>query len=429
MKKQTDNKKYTLVMFIKNFLKRASRKLKHSSEYQKKRRMQRKFLFKIEHYPTLLSQNIKERYHLLTKLKSIDEDVKSKINHGMVKDYAFRISILNLTEDRLHVLREWLYTIANICFVLSVGVAYLSFAELFFRFGGGNYYSSISNYALRITPVIAYLILYMAIFSFLASKITFTQQIFLEVFIITVGTYYFFNQWAGNRIFIFGVVGIEIIRSLSILIDTVIYIGFERHMRKYLQSEIIVYNILLVMHEIDNGFFSTLYFKNYLATRLEYAASYMENYIYLGLKTKDESVNVWTKEKTRQIASALRAKKKLIFLSKSDTSQKLMRSLSEFLIHFQNNEWSELERLEISEKSWRDNIKSQTPIIARNLLFGLLPLSILLLLPYLHIVAKPFSDSIIGIAILWAIVNLLWLDPSAKEKINAVKDATASFKG
>jgi hypothetical protein len=151
---------------------------------------------------------------------------------------------------------------------------------------------------------------------------------------------------------------------------------------------------------------------------------YIEKYLYRLLKTADEETNKWILERTRQIAAGIRDKKKWVYTPKPDTAPQLAQGLADFLIHFLRNEWDLLERLELPKVSQKVSWVRRASATAQSIVFGLLPISVLFVLQKANMLSLRFSDSLFGIAILWAIISLLWLDPAAKDKIGALKDTT-----
>lgn len=431
MDKKTE--KYTIVHWIKDFLERRKVKQKRSSTERAKHRDYLHLLFKVERYSTLLLRETRKRYNLLRKTKSISDEEKSKINRYTVLRYEANLARHYIIEDRYHQIRQWLYDASHLSFFFLVGWFYDLYLHHFFRIGSGAgdvLWKTIPGSML----VIPFMLVYQLIFSFAAGRITFYQRVFLMLSVLAGGMYYLSLPALGfSRYVVFAIVGLEVIRSISIILDTLISYGFERHIAKRLPEAIIVHNILLILNKIDAVdekeeqaylFPST---KQFLLTRLEYAAEFLENHMHPLLRTENKEANEWNKSQMRQIANSLRAKKKLIVLSKADTCKKIRRALIDFLIHFQKDEWGELDKLTLPQMSWRDTLKTQIPMISRNLIFGLLPISILLLVEYFKVVSKPFDESIIGVAVLWAILNLLWLDPSTKDKVNAMKEASGIF--
>lgn len=370
-------------------------------------------LFKPEHYPTLISQDVKERTKTFTQLKTIDKEQKSQIDLKVIRRYARRIAKLNFIEERLHFIRKTLYRFMALMFILFLGRIYYLPSTI-----------ATPNYITEYLPVIASLLLYNVLFHFAQRMWSLKFHFLFIVGVLAGGLIYLSNLSTGYRIYAFGLAGLQIILLVFIGIDYLISEWANRQINNKFPETIIVNNILIVMKKLDEGMLSNFYLKTMFVKRLEYAALYLEKYIYEHLKTTDELTNEWIKERTHQIASAIRDKKKWVYTPRPDTSLYLMRSLADFLIHFLRNEWDFLERVDMPKVAQRGIWKAQALALVRNLIFGLLPISTLLLLQYTKIVSKPFSDSIIGIATIWAIVNLLWLDPAIKDKLGAVKDVT-----
>jgi hypothetical protein len=375
-------------------------------------------LFRREHYPTLLSRDIKSRIRMFTSLKTIDLDQKNQINQDLIKRYAKRLAKLYFVEDRLIILRKAIYVAVVLIFILFIGKIYYAYEyPLVFKIHN----TTTSNYIKAFSPVMLFLMLYAACFNFLSDLMSFRQHLFYIGSVLLGGLYFFTALKEEYRIYIFGLVGLQILLLFSLILNSFIRQWFRQIDHKHPET-IIVHNILLVMKKLDEGLLSNFYAKTMLVVRLEYAAFFFEKYMYQRLQTTDEQTNKWIKERTRQIATSLRDKKKWIYTPKPDTSQYLMRTLADFLIHFLRNEWDLLERLDIPQDAQRSGWKDQFLNVVRNLFFGVLPIATLLLLQYTKVVKTPFSDSVIGVAIIWAIVNFLWLDPATKDKVSTMKD-------
>lgn len=385
----------------------------------------RLLLFKPEHYPTRLSRDMKFRVRMFTRLQSIEPDQKRQIDLDLIKLYARRLAKLNFIEERLLVARKVIFFFVVLVVFLFMGKIYSAYSS-YYEFGAYSISSNItfSDYIAEFAPAIIFLFIYGAAFNFLSDIMSLRQHLFY-IGIVSLGCLYYLSQsWDRYRIHVFGLVCLQILFLISMAVTLLIHEWFRRRINERHAETVIVHNILFVMKKLDEGLLSNLYSKTIFVNRLEYAALYLEKFTYQWLKTSDEETNIWIKERARQIASSIRDKKKWIYSPKADTSLYLMRSLADFLIHFLRNEWDLLERVDIPKVTQKVIWKTQVQELVRNLIFGLLPISTILLLQYTKIISKPFSDSIIGIAIIWAIINLLWLDPAMKDKLGAVKDVT-----
>lgn len=428
MNKQTTTKKYTIINFINDLIKRLRNKSKRRVSDEDDYRNRRKLLFKIEQFPSLLLKDTRERYDLLRKLKSISEDQKWNINPYLVARYAALLARLYIIEDRLHTIRDWVYKNVQVIFIILIGLIYNAYVQ-FTNFDIPVMYNGVLDYLFDVEHEVAILTLYLLTSSQIAGKIEFRNRLLLILIIITGGLYYLWNTQGEYELIAFGIVGIETIRLISIVLDTLISNGREIYAQRKLSNAIVVHNILLILSEIDddNKCYLPIHQKQFLLTRLEYAASYLEKGIHRMLKTSDKIANDWNKEQLHQIASALRARKKLIVLSKSDVCKKLRKSLVSFLIHFQRNEWGELDRFEINQQSWKKTMQNQFSIIARTLFIGLLPLGIILILEQIESI-KFDGSFLIPSAVAWLFINVLQLDSVAKGKFDTLKNVTEFIK-
>jgi len=382
-------------------------------------------LFKPEHYPTWLSREFRPRYRLLTELQIIDEERKQRIDHKLVSRCFRKLTKLYFDEERLHQLVTILYRSALFIFILSIGVIYRIAATKTKALGSILYPVNFLEYMREFGIVIAFLLLYSLLIYLIAPRMSFRQLLGLYMIVLSSAVVYLSVPFSTHKIYAFGLTGFHIIILTAIGLNQLIRRRYDHYIYNNCPEAIIVFNLLLVMRRLDQGSLKSFFSKPMLVTRLEYAALFIEKYIYKILKTSDEGTNLWIMERTRQIADGIREKKKWVYTPKPDTAQKLAESLADFLICFLCNEWDSLERVEITKASQKKmNWVMQSYTTAQNLTFGLLPLGILLFLQKTDLVAIPISDSIIGIAVIWAIVSLLWLDPSAKDKISALTDAT-----
>jgi len=382
-------------------------------------------LFKPEHYPTWLSRDLRPRYRLLTELQIIDEERKQRIDHKLVSRCFRKLTKLYFDEERLHQLVTILYRSALFIFILSIGVIYRIAAMKTRALGSVLYPVDFLEYMREFGIVIAFLLLYSLLIYLIAPRMSFRQLLGLYMIVLSSAVVYLSVPFSTHKIYAFGLTGFHIIILTAIGLNQLIRRRYDRYIYNNCPEAIIVFNLLLVMRRLDQGSLKSFFSKPMLVTRLEYAALFIEKYIYKILKTSDDGTNLWIMERTRQIADGIREKKKWVYTPKPDTAQKLAESLADFLICFLCNEWDSLERVEITKASQKKmNWVMQSYTTAQNLTFGLLPLGVLLFLQKTDLVAIPISDSIIGIAVIWAIVSLLWLDPSAKDKISALTDAT-----
>jgi hypothetical protein len=256
-----------------------------------------------------------------------------------------------------------------------------------------------------------------------SGKVTLRSRLLIMLGMIVI-SFLYLSQKTDYAVFAFGIAGIFSLLTISIAIDALIYSMTESYLCNHYAEGLVIHNILLILSHTDfpNDVQYSLDFKIKSTNRLEYAADEIENHLPKRLKTQNVKINAWFRMRCKEIAYALREKKKWILTPKPDTSEFFVRSLADFLIHFMQNEWDFLERMEVPQKSIKERIISQLWRILRVLVIGLLPIAILLWLQSEHLLTIDANE--IGIAVVWAIVNLLWIDPSAKDKITAVKDLT-----
>jgi hypothetical protein len=380
-------------------------------------------LFKREQYPTWLSQDFKSRYRMLTRLKIIDEERKKQIDHHLVMSCSRRLAKLSFDQARAHETVTIVYRTTILLFILFVGKVYQVAGINLHTLRSNDYPSAFFGYFHQFGFVIAFLLLYSLFIHFFVWKISFGRLSAFYIIVLVLSILYISLPFTSYKIYAFGLVGFHIIILAAMGSNGVIRRGYDRYIDNQHPETIIIFNVLFVMQKLDEGNLKSYYSKSMLVTRLEYVALYIEKYLYKLLKTSDEEANEWMMERTRLIASGIRDKKKWIYTPKPDTAKQLADKLADFLILFLRNEWDALERVETPKPSQKRNWIRQASTATQGLVFGLLPISILLLLQNTNIVTVHISDSIITIAVIWAIVSILWLDPLAKDKIGALKDA------
>jgi hypothetical protein len=272
------------------------------------------------------------------------------------------------------------------------------------------------------------LLVFNTLFEIISGKILFIPGMvlilsFISLFLIG-GFLYVSSPYSHYHYYAWGIIGLLIIILASIAIDSLIFLWSEHKINKEYPESIVIYNIVLVLHwiEKEKGKLGNLWFKQNCAIRLEYVAKSIENYVSRRLSTSDTLTNEWIKETTAKIAAGLREKKKWIFTPKSDTTKYLMKNLLDFLTNFMNSNWDALEKVEVPKETWQEFWKSTVLSIAGKAVFGLLPVSILLLLRYLDVISRTQIDPFFSVAVLWAVVSLIWADPQSKDKVSAMKD-------
>ena len=383
-------------------------------------------LFKPEPYPTLLSRDFKDRYRLLTNLHLIDEGRKQEIDAGLVMYCSRRLAKLNFDEERLHAIRKIAYDVAKMLFILLIGEFYrVTMMGLGIPIQPLPPISSFFAYSRIFGPVIILLLLFIPLFSLLADRISFSQRLSIILAILAIGILLVPLRPSRYQILGFGLAGFQTISLISIGIDILIDQWYRQHIINNIPEAVIAYNLLLILKRLEDDGIKSFYAKRMFVTRLEHVAVFMEKHIFKRIRTSDERANLWMLERMQQIATAIRDKKKWIYTPKVDTTPHLATSLSGFLIHFLRNEWDALERSEVPTRLGKRDWVTWAGTTLRTLVLGLSPVGVLLVLRERNMLSMPFGESLIGIAIIWAIVSLLWLDPSAKDKINALKDATS----
>jgi hypothetical protein len=160
---------------------------------------------------------------------------------------------------------------------------------------------------------------------------------------------------------------------------------------------------------------------------LEKTAKSIENDLPRTLRGGDYATDAWVKETMRQVAAALREKKKSLLIPNKVTSNSIIKSLSSTLIHIADGNWGDLEKIEPA-KLTRSELKQSTLKFIKNLLRGIflgaIPLISLLLLQQTQFALQgAIFTSTVTILIIYEIsVFTSIFDPNFGDRISRVKD-------
>jgi hypothetical protein len=379
-------------------------------------------LFRRENFPPF-SQDLKWRFRLCDEL-AIVEDLKQRAaDQQLFKQYSIQISKTYLLSARLRAIRAFLYELSSLLFIFLVGF-------LYYRFLGNPNQVSFSpgTYLIQFGPEILLLLFLWVCSDMVLAKLSVRDRLIIILAILFISSLYLTVLKTKYTALAFGVAGIFSILAVSIAVDAFIFTVTEYYADHRYPEALVIHNLLLILSKIESNsdLPASLDFKVRCPVRLEFAALAFEKHLYARLKTHDRNFNDWFQERCAQIACALREKKKWVLTPKPDTPKWLAQSLAEFVIHFMHNEWDLLDRMELPKKSLKDKFLDRTWIIVRTLVVGFLPITVLFLLQDRQII--PVNNNLIGITLTWAVVNLLWVDPTTKEKISAMKDLTGMMQ-
>jgi hypothetical protein len=359
---------------------------------------------------------------MFKELKSISTVKKRQIGNKLVRSFAVQLAYSSFLDKRLHEVRKMFYRLACVTFFLLVGVAAYQYQG--YKTLGGM---TLVNYIIRFGPTIVILFLSWSLFEAFSRRVTFKQRLTLLAIALIASILYLTSSNTAFRITAFGLLGFFLLTVISIFIDTLISIWAEQRANRNYPQAIVTHNIVMVLYGIEKekNLLSDLEFRKWCVQKLEYAATAIEIHIKRRLKTSDRDLNAWFNKTTCQIACSIREKKKCFYMPEPNTLERLTASLVKFLVNFLRNEWDSLEKADIPKTSMRDTWKTQLGLMLRTLIVGFLPIAILYFAQFSNIMTRPFNEYLISIAMLWALLNVLWaFDPSLRDKIGALKDTT-----
>jgi len=211
----------------------------------------------------------------------------------------------------------------------------------------------------------------------------------------------------------------------------IVSFSFELVKLKYYYSlyplDILIDTLLSILYASENIDNNLVEYKRGQLKRLEKAAKCIENYLPRRLQCGDIVTESWLRGTAKQLAAALREKKKWIITPKEDTHDFFVKSIVFTLISIVNDNWDALERVE-PEKLTLSQLRNSLFIF----LWRLLRIIFIAGLPIVGIWVfqqTPFAftgsvrgDVIVGLFIWCLLTFVVALDPSFGTKISALKD-------
>jgi len=161
----------------------------------------------------------------------------------------------------------------------------------------------------------------------------------------------------------------------------------------------------------------------------ESVARCIENQLYKKLDPNDAITNDWFRKVTKEIATAVRAKKALVLIPKENARQLLSTYFQEMLTAVGRGSWEELERIEPTQVSFKIVWHERIVNFIKTLITGGAPVLTLYLVQKTNLALNsPMLDYATAIAILWALFTLIVaFDPSFTLKIEALKGIAGLF--
>jgi hypothetical protein len=219
---------------------------------------------------------------------------------------------------------------------------------------------------------------------------------------------------------------------LGILLETRIVPVFHQwRVNLAIPDAVIVNELVTILQEVEQNpdQWIDLKARRGWMARLEIVADRMEQDIPRQLRSGDAATDEWMRKTARQIAAALRAKKKWLLTPKADTRQHFVRAMARNLVHAAMGDWDSFEKAELQAPmlSWPARVAN----LAATLLKSAFPLLALLVIQRVY----PAFNALVGDyalsgAILWFVVSLLAsLDPQYKDKLAGAGEALKLLSG
>jgi len=172
--------------------------------------------------------------------------------------------------------------------------------------------------------------------------------------------------------------------------------------------------------------------KQVILSFLEDAAKYFEYYIPRHLSSGDKSTDDWFKNSMKQVAAALREKKKWILTPMEDTAEYLIAKMTSTLVFVVTDNWHALEREEpekITYQKFTHRLLSSLSKFLKLSFVGLFPLLFLIILQQTQFaITGPVRDYAFIISLGWFVLTfLINVDSSISTKISLIKDFKSLF--
>ncbi len=279
----------------------------------------------IESYKAYIKERrtifVKERLRQFDSLKALDSETKSKLRHH-IASYEVQFATTNITNKELNFINLIVGFVGSLILIITV------LSTNFFHIPFLSFFSSDIHNPL-------YLVL-----SFLL----------VEILVIPL--------WL-------------IVRLYSGLVR---YVLLNKYMMAIIIGELIS---ILVYEENNPESWTKLVHKRRLLEVLERIAKYVEYNLPRRLRSGDIATDTWIKDTMKQVASALRKKKKWVLTPKKDTRDYFIQSIASTLICFVEGNWDALERVEqakLTSHQLRNKITGFLLKALRTALIAMLPL-------------------------------------------------------
>ena len=159
---------------------------------------------------------------------------------------------------------------------------------------------------------------------------------------------------------------------------------------------------------------------------LEITARCIEWYLPQQLYGGDVVTDTWWKEIMREVANALRDKKRWILSPKEDTQDWLTRSLASTLVCIIKGNWDGLERMKDNDVTHPHLWRSRVFLVVGLFIEAALPILAFLIIQHFFSLSTPVHDYLIVGLFLWVLITVIGsLDPSFSDKVAAIKNVTS----
>ncbi len=181
---------------------------------------------------------------------------------------------------------------------------------------------------------------------------------------------------------------------------------------------------LLYLVEQSHGDWVELEYKQRQMALLELAAICIEKYLPLQLPSGDALTDLWWRERTRQIAGALREKKKWILTPTNLTYNDFVDKMAHALICLITGDWDALERCEPEKLPRLSSWRTISVTMLRTVLLAALPIIGFWIFQQTPLaLTDPARGYVSAGVFIWIVLTCLTqLDPNISARISAFKD-------
>jgi hypothetical protein len=248
--------------------------------------------------------------------------------------------------------------------------------------------------------------------------------------VIFFGIIFLLRQYSPNT-FVFDVVAaalLGVVEFMMIYLITSILWGAvmtRRVLSRYIMA-LLIWDLiyLLYLAEQYHGEWVELEYKQRQMALLELAAICIERYLPHRLPSGDAVTDTWWRERTRQIAGALREKKKWILTPTKLTYNDFVDKMVHTLICIINGDWDALERSEPEKLTHLHSWRTITVSLLRTVLLAALPIIGFWIFQQTPLALTDPARGYVGAGVfIWIVLTCIaQIDPNFSARISAFKD-------